>query len=51
MNNSAQLPNAKNPIRTSLANALTDLQSVVLIAERQFAKAKAARRFAPRRLD
>ena len=35
MNNPAQLPNAKNP--PSLANALTDLQSVALIAARQFA--------------
>ena len=37
MKNPAPLPNAKNPIRTSLANALSDLQSVALIAARQFA--------------
>ena len=37
MNNPAQLSEAKNPIRTSLAHALTDLQSIALIAAWQFA--------------
>ncbi len=37
VNNPAQLPNAKNPIRTSLANAVTDLQFLALIAAWHFA--------------
>ena len=37
MKNPAQLPKAKNPIRTSLAHALTNLRSVALSAARPFA--------------